>query len=194
MLIQSSTTHLLRRWALRSLAAGALAGFGALGGCQEEEPAESNASICSELTERLRSCELLSEGEVDCRIFEQNGYGPCIAECVRAASCDEIRAQTCDDTSNDYSRCKDTCEFLAFGRFDCGDGQFVDIDYRCDGDADCTNGADELGCDAAQPTFDCGDGGRVAADEQCDGVPDCNNGRDEADCPERAETLCPGGF
>ena len=173
------------------LAGGALAGLGALGGCEEEE--SGAGGICSELTTRLRSCELLSEGEVDCRVFEQNGYGACIARCVRAASCDEIRAQTCDDVHNTYADCKTNCEVQAFARFDCGDGEFVDSDYRCDLDPDCSNGADEQGCGAA-PNFDCGNGQQVAADEQCDGNFDCDNDRDEEGCPQRAETLCPGGF
>jgi hypothetical protein len=195
MASKSWVRRLLRGLGASVLAGWALAGLGALGGCEDEETAPGDtAAICSELTTRLRSCELLSEGEVDCRIFERGGYGACVIECVRAASCDEIRAQTCDDADNPYSRCKGNCEFQAFGRFNCGDGQFVDIDYRCDDDPDCSNGADERDCDAPEATFDCGDGGRVGLDEQCDGISACSNGRDEEGCPQRAETLCPGGF
>jgi hypothetical protein len=169
----------------------ALAGLGALAGCEQDEG--NAAGICSEVSTRLRSCELLSPGEVDCRIFEHGGYAACIIECVRAASCDEIRAQTCDDANNPYADCKTNCELQAFARFDCGDGEFVDSDYRCDHDSDCSNGADEQGCAAAAP-FDCGDGEQVAADEHCDGDFDCSNDRDEEGCPQRAETLCPDGF
>jgi len=186
---------MVRRLRVSVLAGWALAGLGALGGCEEEATPEGDAAaICSEIVDQLRSCELLSEGEADCRRFEQNGYGSCVVRCVRAASCDEMRAQTCDDVDNPFARCKDNCEFQAFARFDCGDGQFVDLDDRCDQDSDCATNADEEGCDAAEATFDCGDGGRVGADEQCDGIPACNNGRDEEGCPERAETLCPDGF
>jgi hypothetical protein len=173
------------------LAGWALAGLGALGGCEEEE--SDATGLCSEVATRLRTCELLSEGEVDCRIFEQNGYGSCVIECMRAASCDQIRAQTCDDADNPFADCKTNCELQAFARFDCGDGQFVDSDYRCDLDADCSNGADEQGC-AAEAPFDCGNGQQAAADEQCDGDFDCDNDRDEEGCPPLAETLCRDGF
>ena len=176
------------------LAGWALAGLGALGACGKTEES-AGAAHCSEIVDRLRSCELLSEGEVDCGIFEQGSYGPCIVECVRAASCDEIRAQTCDGTEdNTYARCKGNCEFQAFAGFDCGDGQVVNIDYHCDQHPDCSNGADERGCDAPPPSFDCGNGERVDPEQHCNGTPDCSNGRDEESCPRRAETLCPGGF
>jgi hypothetical protein len=185
---------MIRRLRVGLLAGLALAGLGALGACGETAE-NSGAGNCSEIVERLRSCELLSEGEVDCRIFEQGNYGPCIIGCVRAASCDEIRAQTCDGTEDSpYARCKGNCEFQASGRFDCGDGQFVDIDHRCDQDPDCANGADERGCDAPPASFDCGNGERVDAEEHCNGNPDCSNARDEESCPRHAETLCPGGF
>jgi len=185
---------MVRRFRVGGLAGWALAGLGALGGCEEEATPDGDAAaICSEVVDRLRSCELLSEGEVDCRIFGQNGYGSCIIECVRAASCDEMRAQTCDGTENTYARCKTNCEFQA-AAFRCGDGQIVSPDARCDDDADCSNGADERGCDAVPPSFDCGNGEQVEVYEHCNGASDCSNGRDEEGCPERAETLCRGGF
>jgi len=62
--------------------------------------------------------------------------------------------------------------------FECGNGEFVQGEYVCDGTADCTNGRDE-----ARETcflFDCGDGEQVPENSVCDDSVDCKNGRDES--------------
>jgi hypothetical protein len=164
-------------------------------GCEEEAtPTYDASATCSEIGAQLRACSLLSEGVMDCRIFQVQRYGECAIQCLRPASCAEIQAQTCDDVDNAYALCLDRCQAI-FSVVECGDGQSVDIDSRCDGEPDCANGADELDCAANAATFACGGGEFVSLeDDRCDGVEDCSNGRDEVGCPMRAETICPGGF
>lgn len=171
-----------------ALLAGALS-------CGEEEAATTEVEqFCAEVGTRLRGCQLLSEGQPSCVLFQVPGYVECFRPCLDAASCDDIRAQTCDDVDNAFAQCKDRCDFLALGSFDCGDGTRIDIDDRCDDTPDCANGADELRCDEPPAMFACGGGEIVFVSDQCNGTRDCANGADEAGCPTRAMTLCPGGF
>ena len=161
-------------------------------GCDDGgEPAYDGQAACDEVATKLRGCELLSDGVVDCPLFEERRYGECAVECAGPASCEDMRAQTCDDADNEFARCIDRCEAV-FVVFDCGDGAQIDAERRCDGEAECANGADEARCDPPE-TVDCGDGEPVSG-SRCDGTMDCQNGADEADCPMRAMTLCAGGF
>jgi hypothetical protein len=172
-----------------SLAALALAGvFASCAGSSEES---AGNAACLEITAQVRSCELLSEGEVDCSSeLAAGGYFDCVLPCARSASCEDFRAQACDDLDNELARCIDSC-LLQADSVDCGGGVRVPGDRRCDGTLDCASGADERGC--AEPMFACGGGQAVPMSFRCDGAADCNDGRDEADCPMRAMTVCPGG-
>jgi Low-density lipoprotein receptor domain class A len=164
--------------------------------CEEQASSEpqDGAALCAEVATFLRGCQLLSEGELSCRIYQSAPYVTCFRRCLDGASCEDVRAQTCDDVDNAFALCKDRCEYEAFGSVDCGDGRRVDLDDRCDDVRDCANGADELRCDEPAPTFDCGGGQRIDEEQRCNGFTDCSDGRDEAGCPVRAMTLCPGGF
>ncbi|RUS87345.1 hypothetical protein EGW08_004887, partial [Elysia chlorotica] len=68
--------------------------------------------------------------------------------------------------------------------FDCGSGVCVPDAYRCDGQSDCRNSADEINCEICQGNaHNCGDGTCLARDFLCDGNSDCENNSDEANCP-----------
>jgi hypothetical protein len=159
----------------------------------DDDAGGDGQTACDEIATQMRSCGLLSEGAVDCSLFEEPSYGPCVLDCVRGASCEDFRAQACDDADNEYARCLDACQAV-FAVFDCGDSTTVDSERRCDGEAECANGADETGCEEPEPDFACGDGEAAPADSRCNGEPECQNGADEAGCPPRAMTVCPGGF
>ena len=59
--------------------------------------------------------------------------------------------------------------------------------FFCDGNDNCGNGFDEIGCADmdCMDNFYCGEGGRTIctkANYVCDGYNDCGNGRDEQGC------------
>jgi hypothetical protein len=171
----------------------ALAVASVVGSCADSSEESGENAACIEITSQLRSCELLSEGELDCSSeLAAGGYFDCVRPCARAASCEDFRAQACDDLENDLARCIDTCMLQAYS-VECGDGVRVLGDRRCDGTSDCVSGADERDCSEPAPMFACGNGQVVPESSRCDGQDDCNDGRDEADCPMRAMTVCPGG-
>ena len=75
--------------------------------------------------------------------------------------------------------------------FSCGrSGHCVPLSWRCDGTADCLNGADESNCTVAAPACNttnqavCSNGDCLPANWWCDGDVDCTDGSDEGqDCP-----------
>ncbi|XP_077068013.1 uncharacterized protein LOC143721476 [Siphateles boraxobius] len=76
--------------------------------------------------------------------------------------------------------------------FSCGDEHksCLPTSWRCDGDKDCLNGADEEGCGPCRPTeFSCGDKRKscLPTSWRCDGDKDCPNGADEEGCVTQHE-------
>ncbi|KAM4880208.1 low-density lipoprotein receptor-like [Sylvia borin] len=68
----------------------------------------------------------------------------------------------------------------------CGDGSCLSRHFACDGERDCPDGGDELGCapppsapPCAPPSFPCRDGSCVPRLWRCDGDADCRDGDDE---------------
>ncbi|XP_014117603.1 PREDICTED: low-density lipoprotein receptor [Pseudopodoces humilis] len=68
----------------------------------------------------------------------------------------------------------------------CGDGSCLSRSFACDGERDCPDGGDELGCapppsppPCAPSSFRCRDGSCVPRLWSCDGDPDCRDGEDE---------------
>uniref|UniRef100_A0A8C2F6K5 Uncharacterized protein n=1 Tax=Cyprinus carpio TaxID=7962 RepID=A0A8C2F6K5_CYPCA len=75
-------------------------------------------------------------------------------------------------------------------QFSCGNTMCVPMKWKCDGDNDCLNGADEEGCDkrCRSTEFSCGDKYKACVPMRwrCDGNIDCLNGTDEEGCGEAA--------
>jgi len=71
-------------------------------------------------------------------------------------------------------------------QFTCGDGRCIPSNFRCDGDADCANGADEEHCTCRSlGMFECSDKKCISKSKTCDGKSDCVHGEDELNCHKR---------
>ncbi|XP_069783632.1 low-density lipoprotein receptor-related protein 4-like isoform X2 [Narcine bancroftii] len=68
-------------------------------------------------------------------------------------------------------------------QFQCKNERCVPLLWKCDGDDDCIDGSDEIGCvqtTCGTSDFVCHSGQCVISKWQCDGTPDCEDGSDES--------------
>ncbi len=171
-----------------TLAATAAFGIACSSGGTTRGGGTGTDAACSSAAAKLRSCNLLSEGAVDC----EGEITDCHADCFAAAACAELETTLCgpDDVQTTVATCLDGCA----PQFTCTSGETIDANWQCDGMDDCADGSDEAGC-PEPATFACQDGNEtVPLSWQCDGYPDCSDGSDEIGCPARpqeAQLVCP---
>ena len=152
---------------------------------------------------RLRTCGLLSDGRVPMAWFtfymsraedEEVAAVSCYLKCLASGSCPQLNEVVCgeDDESQLEVACNTRCWPDQTGDWVCGDGEEISAGWVCDGEEDCDDGSDEVGCQPA-PTFRCPDGEEIREDYVCDGDRDCWDGSDEANCPEPPAFRCKNG-
>lgn len=146
---------------MRALLACALL---ACASCAEDE--------CVERKEEVEGCGLQYQDNNIC----DTSQGACVIACHYHAGCGVLQSIADDEEPPDsYSRCVSQC----IEPFRCdGGATTIDARWRCDGQADCSDGADEHGCQY----FECDDGQLVSHDARCNEWDECGDGSDEEDC------------
>ncbi|ELT95551.1 hypothetical protein CAPTEDRAFT_222458 [Capitella teleta] len=114
-----------------------------------------------------------------------------LTECEYFSSACRCKYFTCQDgtCSNDRQNCVEDC---SFAEFQCASGRrpCVQLSYKCDGDDDCDDGSDEIGCDCNSYEFKCLSGrlNCVPISYKCDGASDCTDGSDEFGCATSSDS------
>ncbi len=84
---------------------------------------------------------------IDCLIDELDA----LADCLNSATCDELAREACFDGDSTCTEVPDAVEVqiqMECGEppFICDNGDTIPNDWRCDGDEDCSDASDEVGC------------------------------------------------
>ena len=155
--------------------------------CDDDDNDGYVSEGCVAAANNMQSCDLYTDGTVNCAMDYETPKDSCYAFCVAEASCDDLEAFYCSfGESNELTDSFGGCDTLSES-YACGDGTEIEGYYVCDGEEDCDNGADEANC----ARFECTEFGSVPQSWVCDGEQDCDDGSDEAGCGEIAELSCP---
>jgi hypothetical protein len=161
--------------------------------CSDDED-DALTRACRALDDHLRQCDILERGRLPCD--EKLWFAPvrgerdeigCQYECYASAACNVTQTGVCfgySATATEADLAALSQCFLLCARqhgLECptpNASGAVPAFALCDGQNDCSNGADEADC----LSFPCGDGQMVASAALCDGTFDCSNKSDEYPC------------
>lgn len=157
--------------------AGATATSVAFAGCGGDDSfaQETTAGACAPVLAHFQECNLATTGR-----FQHDGPArttveQCLFNCYSGAACTDLEQYLCGgNLVGQLLTCYTGCT-----TFLCGDGNRVDLVYRCDGAANCADGSDEASCQ----TITCIDGTVLPLARKCDYRSDCPDNRDEEGCP-----------
>lgn len=133
---------------------------------------------CERSWSKLEGCGLVRKGAGSCEGVEPNAEADCVSRCMDEASCAQLTGLFCGETPEAVELCFASCQEAAATLTCDRDRKYSQFD-KCDGFADCVDGADEAAC----PTFGCSSGEKIPASFKCDAEEDCRDGSDERGCP-----------
>jgi hypothetical protein len=156
----------------------------------DDPEAEVSSAPCDAYLKAMAACGLATGTHIgSCDNTDPKTI--CVATCAVNATCKQLRNDLCRGQFNSYAGCLTECQDdWVNPDFDCGDGTRVRGTWRCDGNVDCANGADE---DCPPGMFICATGTPIPEGWHCDHHPDCLGGEDEFDCPYRPVFTCDDG-
>ena len=155
-------------------------GDGDAGDGDSQGGSKTDAELLAEVSARLKECKVWQPFHE--RVVIEDDFDRCGARCTIDASCALLYDLTCSDDFDSvtpYFECIEDCPFSPKDGFACKGGRKIPHVAVCDGEEDCSDGADEQGCEP----FVCKDGEEIMpADIDCDGFEDCSDGSDEEGC------------
>jgi len=146
---------------------------------------KTDAELLADVTAKMKACNLWQPS--DEKIVIEDDFDRCGARCTLDSSCDVLHELVCSDDFNvasPYYACLRKCPISPKDGFACKGGKKIPHVAVCDGEEDCSDGADEQDCEP----FVCEDGEEITpAFVECDGFEDCGDGSDEKGCADVCE-------
>ena len=111
--------------------------------CEDDDSSSSNRNLCESYGRKLQSCGLMTDGPINCNSYTGDTEDVCIANCFIGAFCDVLEQLMCSEEGNIGL---ESCIKACVQGFVCDNGEEISESWKCDGDEDCTDGSDEVGC------------------------------------------------